>query len=108
VHRYAALLLLSATVLAQTDWPSYGNDPGAMRYSTLRQINTSNIDHLKLGWTFRMGEPGSEAAPIVADGVMYVAGPDGVYALVRDRIVWRHHSSRNLPAQAGEVYSQSC
>jgi hypothetical protein len=23
---------------------------------------------------------------------------------IRDRIVWRHHSSRNLPAQAGELY----
>src|ERR1700730_14485482 len=26
---------------------------------------------------------------------------------MRDRMVWRHHSSRNLPAQAGELYSQS-
>ena len=27
---------------------------------------------------------------------------------IRERMVWRHHSSRNLPAQAGELYSQSC
>jgi hypothetical protein len=27
---------------------------------------------------------------------------------MRDRMVWRHHSSRNFPAQAGQLYSQSC
>jgi hypothetical protein len=27
---------------------------------------------------------------------------------VRDRMTWRHHSSRNLPAQLGDSYSQSC
>ena len=43
-----------------------------MRYSSLRQINTRNVEQLKLGWTFRMGKPGSEAVPIVVDGVMYV------------------------------------
>jgi hypothetical protein len=26
---------------AQTDWPVYGHDPGGMRYSPLKQINTS-------------------------------------------------------------------
>src|ERR1041385_298726 len=27
---------------------------------------------------------------------------------IRERMVCRHHSSRNLPAQEGELYSQSC
>ena len=93
--RYAALLLLSAAGLAQTDWPSYGNDPGAMRYSSLRQINTGNVEQLKPAWTFRMGKPGSEAVPIVVDGVMYVTAPDGVYALVPEtgELLWKYDAS---------------
>jgi glucose dehydrogenase len=63
--RFAALLLLALNAFAQTDWPSYGNDPGAMRYSSLRQIHTGNVERLKIAWTFRAGKPGSEAVPIV-------------------------------------------
>lgn len=93
--RYVALLLLSTAGFAQTDWPFYGNDPGAMRYSPLRQINTANVDRLKLAWTFRTGKPGSEAIPIVVAGVMYVTGPDGVYALVPETggLLWKYGAS---------------
>jgi len=95
VTRYAALLLLSAAGLAQTDWPSYGNDPGAMRYSSSRQINTGNVERLRAVWTFRMGKPGSEAVPIVVAGVMYVTGPDGVYALVPEtgQLLWKYDAA---------------
>ena len=30
------------------DWPSYGQDPGGMRYSPLTQINRENVAKLKL------------------------------------------------------------
>ena len=66
MNRFPALLLLSTAAFAQTDWPSYGNDPGAMRYSSLRQIHARNVGGLKLAWTFRTGKPGSEAIPIVS------------------------------------------
>ena len=91
----AALLLLCAAAFAQTDWPSFGNDPGAMRYSTLRQIDRDNIARLKPAWIFRTGKPGSEAVPIVVDGVMYVTAPDGVYALVPEtgELLWKHDVS---------------
>jgi quinoprotein glucose dehydrogenase len=88
----AAVVFGQAVVFAQTDWPSYGNDPGAMRYSTLRQIRAANIDRLKLAWTFRTDKPGSEAAPVVVNGVMYVTAPDGVYALVPEtgELLWKY------------------
>jgi quinoprotein glucose dehydrogenase len=90
--RLAALLLLSTVAFAQTDWPSYGNDPGAMRYSRLRQIRANNVALLKLVWTFRTGKPGSEATPIVVDGVMYVTAPDGAYALEPEtgQLLWKY------------------
>src|SRR5580704_19779486 len=80
--RYVLLPLLAMVAFAQTDWPSYGNDPGAMRYSSLRQIDAANVERLKAAWTFRAGKPGSEAVPIVVDGVMYITAPDGIYALM--------------------------
>jgi glucose dehydrogenase len=66
-----------------------------MRYSSLRQINTDNAAQLKLVWTFRMGKPGSEAVPIVVAGVMYVTGPDGVYALVPEtgELLWKYDAA---------------
>ena len=89
------MIVLSAAAFAQTDWPSYGNDPGAMRYSPLRQIDTGNVAGLRLAWTFRTDKPGSEAVPIVVDGVMYVTAPDGVYALVPEtgELLWKYDAS---------------
>jgi glucose dehydrogenase len=93
--RYIALLSAAVMGLAQTDWPSFGNDPGAMRYSSLHQISTINVEKLKAAWTFRTGKPGSEAVPIVVDGVMYATAPDGVYALVPEtgELLWKYDAS---------------
>src|ERR1700693_4398474 len=61
-----------------------------MRYSSLQQVQASNVERLKLAWTFRTGKPGAEAVPIVVDGVMYVTAPDGVSALVPEtgELLW--------------------
>jgi glucose dehydrogenase len=96
VTQYATLLLLLAgRAFAQTDWPSFGNDPGAMRYSSLRQINAGNVERLQLAWTFRTDKPGSEAVPLVIGGVLYATAPDGVYALVPEtgELLWKHSAS---------------
>jgi glucose dehydrogenase len=65
VSRYAALLLFWTVGFAQTNWPFYGNDPGAMRYSALRQIHAGNVERLKPAWTFRTDKPGSESIPML-------------------------------------------
>lgn len=60
-------LFLTQRGNAQTDWPSFGNDPGAMRYSPLTQINTSNVTQLKVAWKYDTNPPTpSEAAPPAA------------------------------------------
>jgi quinoprotein glucose dehydrogenase len=93
--RYGAVLLLATVGFAQTDWPSYGNDPGAMRYSSLQQIHKGNVERLKTAWTFRTGKPGSEAVPIVVDSVMYATAPDGVYAVVPEtgELLWKYDAA---------------
>src|SRR5262245_15839845 len=41
---------------AQYEWRSYGDDPGGMRYSSLDQINRSNVTQLQRAWTYHTGE----------------------------------------------------
>jgi quinoprotein glucose dehydrogenase len=86
--------LLAVCALAQNDWPNFGNDPGAMRFSTLRQIHSGNVAQLRPAWTFRTDKAASEAVPVVVDGVMYVNAPDGVYALVPEtgELLWKHEA----------------
>src|SRR5258708_25751240 len=66
-----------------------------MRFSSLRQIDAGNAARLKLAWTFRTGKSGSEAIPLVVDGVMYVTAPDGVYALVPEtgELLWKYDAA---------------
>ncbi len=67
---------------AQTNWPSFGNDPGSMRYSPLDQINTKNVDQLKVAWKFdtQVANPAPSAAltPLVpaADDVIHAPAAD--------------------------------
>src|ERR1700722_7781584 len=45
------LLAMAHGARAQNDWPAYGRDPGAQRYSPLKQINPGNVDTLVQAWT---------------------------------------------------------
>ena len=68
-HRYSiSSLVLGCLVFAmngnaQTDWPSFGNDPGAMRYSPLNQINTGNVTQLRVAWKFDTAIPSAAPPP---------------------------------------------
>jgi quinoprotein glucose dehydrogenase len=66
----------------ETDWPAYGNDPGGMRYSALRQIDASNVAKLRVAWTFHTRDvsdgsngwkrSGLETTPILVEGTLYL------------------------------------
>ncbi|RAK51973.1 pyrroloquinoline quinone-dependent dehydrogenase [Phenylobacterium soli] len=43
------------------DWPTYGHDPGGMRFSPLSQINAGNVGALKPAWIYHM-KPATPAA----------------------------------------------
>lgn len=88
--RYKSTLLISCFVVGvlsgqttkvQTDWPMFGRDPGAGRFSPLKQINVGNIKRLQRAWTFHTGKPGSEGIPIVVGEVMYLAAANGLFAI---------------------------
>lgn len=59
---------------ASSDWTEHGQSPKEQRFSSLKQINTDNVDQLSLSWYIDLpGKRGQEATPIVVDGVMYTS-----------------------------------
>ena len=44
------------------EWPTYGHDPGGMRFSPLTQITPANVDRLKVAWVYHM-KPAGAAGP---------------------------------------------
>ncbi|HEY7500583.1 MAG TPA: pyrroloquinoline quinone-dependent dehydrogenase [Vicinamibacterales bacterium] len=102
----AAIVLIGAALgaLAQSgtppqasplskEWPTYGHDPGGMRFSPLTQITPANVDKLDVAWVYHMKPAGavmpegrgrgrggsgfaaSEVTPLVANGMMYLSTP---------------------------------
>ena len=67
-----------ATGGAARDWRYYCGDRGGMRYSALDQINRSNVQNLRVAWTYHTHDARNrprttiECTPIVVDGVMYI------------------------------------
>ena len=78
------------------DWVMPAKDYANTRYSTLKQINASNVGKLQVAWTFSTGVlRGHEGAPLVIGDVMYVHGPfpNPVYALDLNhdgKILWKY------------------
>ena len=96
-------------------WPTYNGDYSGRRYSTLAQINASNVKNLTLAWIYRANtstanamtagegpEPGDatpnvsiKSTPLMVNGVLYLASPDHVWAIdartgrERWHFVWR-------------------
>ncbi|HXJ15918.1 MAG TPA: acido-empty-quinoprotein group A, partial [Candidatus Polarisedimenticolia bacterium] len=63
-------------------WPTYNGDYSGRRYSTLTQINQSNVSSLALAWAFQMRSQGSiSSMPLVVNGIMYATLPDQVFAI---------------------------
>ena len=53
-------------------WTHYGGSPDQTRYSSLRQIDKSNVSRLTVAWTYDSGETGGlQTQPIVVDDVLY-------------------------------------
>ncbi len=142
----AGALLLPASVAAQSaplktittqdlaqaqnggnDWITFGGALNNDRYSTLNQINTSNVSQLKGVWMTRLGSGRGakyrfEADPVVVNGVMYIpTGNDDIFALdaKTGKQIWEWNSdipqvndliccgwdNRGIAVGDGKVYS---
>ena len=57
-------------------WSVYGGTSEQIRYSTLQQINRSNVSRLRVAWTYDSKESGGlQTNPIVVNGTVYTLTP---------------------------------
>jgi len=63
------------------DWPTYAGNVDGNRHSLLKGINAQNVASLQAAWMQALPYSPLETTPMVMDGVMYVSGPNQVWAL---------------------------
>lgn len=83
---------------APEDWPAWRRSHLGLGYSPLRQINTGNVDRLRIAWAQALPPGVNMNEPLVRDGVLYVFGyGDNVFAFdaATGRQLWRYQ--RRLP-----------
>jgi alcohol dehydrogenase (cytochrome c) len=93
-------------VTSETGWPTYNGDPGGNRYTTLTQIDRTNVGSLAPAWVFDVPDAGLlQLTPVVVDGLMYVTMPNECYALDAGsgRQVWRYKRSRTPGVTMGHT-----
>ena len=78
-----AILIISCRQDSQnyTDWNIYGGNKEFNHYSSLKEIDTSNVTQLAVAWTYHTGDADTakhsqiQCNPIIIDGIMYVTSP---------------------------------
>ncbi len=85
------------------NWASFHGDLSGRRTTSLSEITRDNVSRMQLQWVFHSRNSSvAGAAPIVVDGVMYVATAGDAYAIDgrTGAMLWRH--SRQSGASAAE------
>lgn len=101
---------------ADSDWGYYGGDALGQHYSSLAQIDRSNVAQLQVAWTYRTRELGMgfarahqlafEATPVLAFGRIYLATPTNIVIALdpaTGRELWRY----NPHIDRGQPYAQA-
>src|SRR5437773_1559114 len=113
----------SRAMLAQSpdasDWGYYGGDAFGQRFSSLDEINRTNVSRLSVAWTYRTAELGAgltragkltfEATPVLAFGLLYLeTGTNIVIALDPEsgRARWRFDPRIDRARRYAEVSSR--
>jgi alcohol dehydrogenase (cytochrome c) len=63
------------------NWLTYSGNYSGHRFSPLTQLTPANVTGLRMKWAHQFPDRRMEVSPIVADGVMYVTGPNSAAAL---------------------------
>ena len=92
------MLVLAAVLLAQfpshSGWSDYGGAADSAQFSSLKQINRSNVAKLQKAWTYSTGDNNRYFfSPLVVDNVMFVmAKKNSIVALdaATSKEIWTH------------------
>lgn len=88
------------------EWPTYNGNVSANRHSPLNQITAQNVNRLAMQWAYTVPYFGLEMTPLVSDGVMYISGPNQVYALDarNGQEIWKYTRPRTTSSNiAGDA-----
>ena len=81
-----------------TTWSDYGGSADAAQYSSLQQINHSNVNRLEVAWSYSTSDNNVYFfAPLVVDNVAYVlARNNSIVALdaVTGSEIWVHPAEK--------------
>jgi alcohol dehydrogenase (cytochrome c) len=91
------------------NWLTYSGNYAAHHYSSLAQINRSNVPQLKVAWMYQArGREHFETMPLVFDGVMYITDPPSdvtALDLRTGRPLWHYRRAipDGIPVCCGQV-----
>lgn len=111
---FTAALLLGASApkkAAYSTWSDYAGSADNMQYSSLKQIDKTNVSQLEQAWTYASPGPAGRFAfnPLIVDGVMYLDGKgQSVVALdaATGKEIWSHPTD-GQPTNRGFNYWES-
>ena len=99
-----------ARAAGNVDWTLHNLDYGGTRFSTMDQINRSNVKTLYPRWLFQHGVidgVSNQTTPVIVNGVMYVTDSRGsVYAVdaADGHLLWNFDVTRLIGGGAREGY----
>lgn len=63
------------------DWPNYLGDKHSSHYAALREIDTNNVEKLRVAWIYHTGDAGTsrhseiQCNPLIVNGIVYGTSP---------------------------------
>ena len=98
------------------EWRNWGGSVAGTRYVEAAQINTGNVDRLKLAWRFDSDVPPQlypsfEGTPLAADGRLYVCLQPGIVAALDQdtgRQIWRYTTPDFARFDFTKVFGGKC
>ncbi len=99
----------AGAAVSSQDWPVWGGSPENRHYSSLTQINRSNVKQLQVAWTYDTGEKGGlQTSPLVVGRVVYGLSPtQKVFAVdaTSGKLLWNFDSGiKGMQPDRGLAY----
>jgi len=84
------------------EWLNWRRTDNNWAYSTLNEINKTNVGQMQLVWSWSMDDTGAnEATPLVHEGIMYLPNPRGVIQALdaaTGDLIWEYRPGMEAPA----------
>jgi quinoprotein glucose dehydrogenase len=89
-------------------WRQYGGGVDSSQYSSLKQINKSNVSRLQVAWTYSTGDRNNYSfGPMVVDGVMYVLAKNNSFVALdaaTGKELWVHPNTGAVGARGANYW----